>query len=87
MGSPVCPVHNLRELRELEGSETLPPGLELVFIFRENQVGHLGLGPSVLGVRTLFNFPGGQWFLFKVWGSRGLGQVPRPRSPALHALS
>ena len=62
----------------------MSPGLELAFIFRGNELKHLGLGPQSLGFLTLGNFPGGGLsFLFKVLGKQGRGEVLRPCSPVM----
>ena len=65
---------------QLTGSKALPPGLELAFIFRGNEVEHLGLGPQSLGFLALGNFPGGLWFLF-------IKYTLESHDGVLHALS
>ena len=65
---------------QLAGSKALPPGLELAFIFRGNEVEHLGLGPQSLGFLALGNFPGGLWFLF-------IKYTLESHDGVLHALS
>ena len=75
---------------QLAGSKALPAGLELAFIFRGNQVEHLGLGPQSLAFLALGHFPGGLWFLFiKYGGNREVGRcyVLESHDGVLHVLS